>query len=82
MVETWNDVFGEGDEENKQRGNTAFACFCSHKRGFLHLWYFLENKGRVNHFHARWCATVAWFTGGEVKNDAHSELECIELQAR
>ena len=41
----------------------------------------LENKGRVNHFHARGCAMVAWFTGGEVKNDAHSELECVELQA-
>src|SRR5258708_19551873 len=31
-------------------------------------------------FHARWCAAGAWFTGGKVKNDAHSELEFVGCQ--
>ena len=45
MVETWNDVFGEGDEENKQRGNTAFACFAHTKEDFFTYGTSLKIRG-------------------------------------
>ena len=64
------------------------AVVCARAFNMTKSWIVLSLENRLIYtkyhrkpdFHARWCAAGAWFTGGKVKNDAHSELEFVGCQ--